>query len=635
MKKSICAVSLVSLLSLTACGGGSSGGASAASIDNTANNPTPTLPGSGSNDPGTVVSDNNVQNPEPSAPEQPPVNMGEEPAPSGNGLVAQNDAYSVTANQALEVPIETGVMSNDAVDVAGGQVALAKQPSHGSLVLELNGSFSYTPNSNFQGNDSFDYTVMDESGSQATATVSLSVVEPEVTAPEPEVTAPAPEVVDNGFTPIVASDDTITVYVSSSQGLDSNDGFSVAAPVKTLNKAFSLVRDGFPDHVLLKRGDVWVNENLDDVKSGRSEDEPAVVAFYGDSGDRPRLKTAGSTLNSEGFHHVHVMGLNIEAYKLNPDDPAFDGETSANIRMVGDFNNVLFEDMKLRFVEFVIQGWNGRNPHNIHIRRSMILDKYTTGTSYNRDSRPSGIYMDRGNGLIVEDSLWDHNGWNEKVPGAGANMYNHNMYISEKGNVGNNILVRNNIVTRASALGIHGRPGGQYENNFFGRNAIGLQMGYFAGPALEAGTKAYARNNVITEGLNMNRGVDSCSDSSICTKAIWGLQVENLGNADVRVENNIVSNRLFEHEGYVKGIRENDAAVYTGNIVYRWDSEDQGIDQSYPDPTRTLADYNASLGGERSFEAFIEAARSRGLQEWDVRYTADGINDYIRAGFGR
>ncbi len=606
MKKSICAMSLLSVITLSACGGGGGGGtAGTANPGAQPSNPAPTTP---------IVSDDaGVVNPT--------LPGLESPAQPGMP-VANDDSYTTASDKPLEVDAGTGVLTNDAVSsIQSAHVSTVAQPEHGALVLAADGSFSYTPDYEFSGIDNFTYAVLDENGAKAEASVTITVSDDAAA--------------DNGFTPIVASDDTRTVYVSSSEGLDTNAGLTINAPVKTLDKAFSLVRAGYPDHVLLKRGDVWVDEDLNGVQSGRSKSEPAVVAFYGESGDRPRLKTSGYTLNSEGLDFVNIIGLEMEAYKLNPDDPAFDGRTSANIRMVGGFQSILFEDVKMRFVEFVIQGYNGKKPRDIHIRRSMILDKYSPATSYNRDSRPSGIYTDNGEGLTIEESLWDHNGWNAEVPGAGANMFNHNMYISERNNVGNKILVRDNIVTRASALGIHGRPGGHYENNFFGRNAIGMQLGYKGGPALEAGTIAYSLNNVVSEGLNMDRGIDSCSGANLCTQAIWGIQVENLGGADVRVEGNIVSNRMFEFDGYISAIRQDSAAKYSDNIVYRWESTDQGTDKGYPDPDRTLADYNASLGGERSFEAFIETARNRGLQEWDVRYTADGINDYIRAGFGR
>ena len=550
---------------------------------------------------------------------------GEPPVPVVEPPVANDDHYNSRLNETLTISHTAGVMSNDSGEtLATAQVQVSSLPEHGTLVLSSNGAFTYTPDHDFTGIDGFNYRLSDAAGRTAEASVTLTITD---AASEGE-----------GFTPIIASDDTRTVYVSSSEGLDSNAGLSIGAPVKTLDKAFSLVRNGYPDHVLLKRGDVWVNENLSDVKSGRSESEPAVVAFYGESGGRPRLKASGYALSSSGVDYVDIMGLEIEAYKLNPADPAYDGRTSANIRMIGEFKNILFEDMKFRFVEFIVQGYDNTRPRDFHIRRSMILDKYSPGSSYTKDSRPSGIYTDHGDGLTIEESLWDHNGWNADVVGAGANMYNHNMYISERDNAGNKVVIRNNIVTRASSHGIHGRPGGLYENNFFARNAISLQMGYHGGSALSSGTFAYARDNVITEGVYMGRGIDACSNGALCTGAVWGLWVENLGQANVEVEGNIIANRMESNTSaniYAEGLKKDGAASYSGNIVYQWNDQEQGTGQGYPDPERTLADYNASLGGERSFEAFIQKVRHRGLQQWDERYTADAINDYIRAGFGR
>lgn len=603
MKRSICAVSLLSVLTLTACGGGSGGGNSASPADSASASGRP-------NTTTVVSSDGNSQT-----------------IPASVDVPAAGDSYTLTANETLDVPPEEGVMSNDLVeDPQFAQVGVVAEPANGSLVLELDGSFTYTPDHGFAGIDNFSYTLLDENGEETEAKVTITVAESGA---------------DNGFTPIVPSSDTVTVYVSSSQGLDSNDGLSIGAPVKTLEKAFSLTREGYPDHVLLKRGDVWVDEDINGIKSGRSKDEPAVVAFYGQNGARPQLKVSSYTVNihERPLHYVNIMGLSIEAYRLNPEDPAFDGESSGNIRLIGDLQSVLFEDLKLRFVEFIIQGNpnTGAWARDVTIRRSIVLDKYSGGTSYDRDSRPSGIYTDTGDGLVIEDSVWDHNGWNRDVHGAGSNMYNHNMYISDKANVGNNIVVRNNIITRASSHGVHGRPGGHYENNFFARNAVSLQMGYIRGPALAAGTKAHAIDNVITEGKHMNRGTsDSCADPALCTGAIWGLWLENLGEADVKVEGNIASERFAtDMEIFAKGIKDDlESVQYSNNISYKWATDDEGVSQSYPDPGRTAADYNATLGGEASFEAFIDVVRNRPLQTWDERYTADAVNDYIREGFG-
>ena len=48
-------------------------------------------------------------------------------------------------------------------------------PANGTLVLNANGTFTYTPNANFNGTDSFVYQVTDGNGGSAQATVDITV----------------------------------------------------------------------------------------------------------------------------------------------------------------------------------------------------------------------------------------------------------------------------------------------------------------------------------------------------------------------------------------------------------------------------------------------------------------------------
>ena len=49
------------------------------------------------------------------------------------------------------------------------------EPANGTLVLNANGTFTYTPNANFNGTDSFVYQVTDGNGGSAQATVDITV----------------------------------------------------------------------------------------------------------------------------------------------------------------------------------------------------------------------------------------------------------------------------------------------------------------------------------------------------------------------------------------------------------------------------------------------------------------------------
>ena len=92
--------------------------------------------------------------------------------------VAQPDGYSATEDTALVVPVATGVLSNDS-DPEGEALSVsaydATSVAGGTVVMNADGSFTYTPAANFNGTDSFTYTVSDPNGSTSTETVTISV----------------------------------------------------------------------------------------------------------------------------------------------------------------------------------------------------------------------------------------------------------------------------------------------------------------------------------------------------------------------------------------------------------------------------------------------------------------------------
>lgn len=442
------------------------------------------------------------------------------------------------------------------------------------------------------------------------------------------------------------------IYVSTS-GDDANSGTSESAPVKTLSKAISLAVGG--DHILLKRGDEWIDERIINFPSGPSTTNPTVFAFYGAPGpsvdrDRPRVSYGSqySVLFHDNVQNVSFLGLEFYAYKMDPDHVQFTGVDTANIRLVlsdttSIISNIVFDDCRLRFVEYIIQGFDATNKvKDIKLNRCIITDKYSPDTSYTNDHKPSGMYIQWVYNLKIDESTWDHNGWSFEVPGAGANMYNHNTYISEKNEDGSTVSVTNSLFTRGSALGVHGRPGGVYDNNFFYQNAIGLQMGFKDGAQLPLGTNAHALNNVVVEGLYMKKGLDACT-GSVCTGAVWGINIEAWGDADVKVHNNIVAHSLnkdAESGIFATGINDTELAgtsviSYLDNVVYKWATTTEGTGTAYTDAERFLEDYSASLGGEYNAEAFLNQVRGRGLRRWDYNYSAQKINDYFRAGFDK
>jgi large repetitive protein len=89
--------------------------------------------------------------------------------------VAANDAFTGSEDVPLNIPAP-GVLGND-TDVEGGRLSaiLVGGPSHGTLAMNADGSFSYTPALNYNGSDSFTYKANDGSLDSNIATVSLTI----------------------------------------------------------------------------------------------------------------------------------------------------------------------------------------------------------------------------------------------------------------------------------------------------------------------------------------------------------------------------------------------------------------------------------------------------------------------------
>jgi VCBS repeat-containing protein len=89
--------------------------------------------------------------------------------------VGTNDAYTVAENEALIVPAP-GVLANDSDPDADPLTAvLVTGPAHGQLSLAANGSFTYTPDTNFTGLDTFTYQAYDGQDTSDPVTVTITV----------------------------------------------------------------------------------------------------------------------------------------------------------------------------------------------------------------------------------------------------------------------------------------------------------------------------------------------------------------------------------------------------------------------------------------------------------------------------
>lgn len=95
-----------------------------------------------------------------------------------NGLpIAADDTYQTNKNIALNIAAP-GVLGNDSDPNSDSLTAIVDaNPSNGTLTLNSDGSFTYTPNTDYVGTDSFTYHANDGLNDSNIATVNLTVNE--------------------------------------------------------------------------------------------------------------------------------------------------------------------------------------------------------------------------------------------------------------------------------------------------------------------------------------------------------------------------------------------------------------------------------------------------------------------------
>ena len=132
---------------------------------------------------------------------------------------AAGEAYSAAEDTILTVAAP-GVLANDS-DPDGNPLsaALVSGPSHGTLALNGNGSFSYTPAADFTGSDSFSYRASDGTltANPATATISVTSVND------------APTAADDAYS--TGEDTTLTVAAPGVLGNDTDPDGNPLSPL--------------------------------------------------------------------------------------------------------------------------------------------------------------------------------------------------------------------------------------------------------------------------------------------------------------------------------------------------------------------------------------------------------------------
>jgi VCBS repeat-containing protein len=172
---------------------------------------TPTVNFSGSDSFAYRVSDGTVQSE--------PVSVALTITAADDAPTAVADSYTVNEDSVLNVADAQGVLANDSNADGDGTVTVTQAPTHGTLTLNADGSFAYTPSANFAGTDSFTYTLSD-GVNQSTAAATITIVDQ---ADPPTATNDTLTVADDG------SGHTVDVLANDSFAPDADESLTVVS----------------------------------------------------------------------------------------------------------------------------------------------------------------------------------------------------------------------------------------------------------------------------------------------------------------------------------------------------------------------------------------------------------------------
>jgi hypothetical protein len=458
--------------------------------------------------------------------------------------------------------------------------------------------------------------------------------------PTPTPPPPGPDLptTTEGFTDLEPSDDSRVIYVSSSEGDDTNDGLSEDSPLKSVDAGLNTLRDGFPDWVLFKRGDTW-DEGFGGWThgGGRSPTERMVIGAYGE-GERPRFEFRGTGISKHGgvdgppeSNNLAFVSLHFNATQHDVTQGNMGGQTGPMcINWLRPSADVLWEDMRFQWCGVIVQAELPGTVIRWRFFRSQFLDSYASVEEHS-----SGIFLNGVTTFSIEESMFDICGWHPEVPEADPTIFNHCIYWQKQSPTDG--LVRGNIIMRGASHGVQMRSAGRVLDNVIARNGI---AGFLADDIQPGEAYGEAIGNVILESEDtMPREGHPADDSSAIPRGWgWGLETNNLPDVTYRY---VMKDNIFSH-CYATGTCSTAPAEFenseiSGNIVWDWQSmsgrELPESDGPFKDPDRTLASYNASLGGEETFEAFATEIRRQSKTNWRKEYSAEAIIAYFRDGF--
>lgn len=372
-----------------------------------------------------------------------------------------------------------------------------------------------------------------------------------------------------------------------------------------------------------------------------------------------RLVTRASEGESE-LHPLHITAYGEGAAPKISDGLAVYQQKSTNVvvqnlELNGGFSAHWAENLLLNNLK--ITGSSGLNIQNVDgftFRNSSIFDVVRETPANDSDvwdpslNRAGGAFIKNVDGLLIESTLSDRNGWAEgydfnlsgdfPMP---PSMFSHNYYL-QADNL--DVTFRDNIVMRAASFGVQVRSGGFVEDNVFLDNnaAINFLGGDYknAGPV---GHFTLMQDNIISSAGH--KRVSSKEGAVSMGVDAHGNGVSLIGNivAHLADPNNAAE---FSEKTLAHDALKVTSAFYDDTIVFNWFSSDRGnqrnsdINVEGLDPqilnATTIQNFTANFLGKETatISDLANHLRDQAAGQLDHVIDADLIVAFFQKGFG-
>ena len=262
--------------------------------------------------------------------------VNEPPVANNDPTSAGDPNYTTLEDAPLTVSAANGVLANDSDPDPGDAITAEKVsgPSHGTLALNPDGSFSYTPNADFNGNDSFTYKAKDSHGSLSTAATVTITVSPVNDVPTDVSLSPsgveenrvAGTAVGTLSTEDVDAGDTHTYTLVSGAGDDDNGSFKFFGSTLHTDAVFDFeTKDTYT-----------VRVKTDDGQGGTFEEQLTISII--DANDDP----TDITLSNNAVDENQPSGTEVGTL-TSTDQDAGDSFTYTLVSGTGDTDNASFQ----------------------------------------------------------------------------------------------------------------------------------------------------------------------------------------------------------------------------------------------------------------------------------------------------